>query len=76
MLPVAEGEAVSAVVAEWVREPIAGVVTVPFDPPLSLPIDLASGRSPRRRLARDAALRLRDAEGWLTTGRRKRNKRD
>ena len=33
MLPVAEGEAVSAVVAEWVRQPIAGVATVPFDPP-------------------------------------------
>jgi DNA-binding transcriptional LysR family regulator len=64
MLPVAEGEAVSAVVAEWVREPIAGVVTVPFDPPLSLPIDLASGESAAPLL--DAALRLRDAEGWLT----------
>ena len=64
MLPVAEGEAVSAVVAEWVREPIAGVATVPFDPPLSLPIDLASGESAAPLL--DAALRLRDAEGWLT----------
>ena len=68
MLPVAEGEAVSAVVAEWVREPIAGVATVPFDPPLSLPIDFASGESAAPLL--DAALRLRDAEGWLTGRRR------
>ena len=54
MLPVAEGEAVSAVVAEWVREPIAGWRRVPFDPPLSLPIDLASGESAAALL--DAAL--------------------
>jgi DNA-binding transcriptional LysR family regulator len=64
MLPVAEGEAVSAVVAEWVREPIAGVAAVPFDPPLSLPIDLATSETSAP--VRDAALRLRDAEGWLT----------
>jgi DNA-binding transcriptional LysR family regulator len=64
MLPVAGGEAVSAVVAEWVAEPIPGVATVPFDPPLSLPIDLATGESAAP--LRDAALRLRDAEGWLT----------
>jgi DNA-binding transcriptional LysR family regulator len=64
MLPVAGGEAVAAVVAEWVAEPIAGVAAVPFDPPLSLPIDLATGRAAAP--LRDAALRLRDAEGWLT----------
>jgi DNA-binding transcriptional LysR family regulator len=64
MLPVAGGEAVSAVVGEWVQEPIAGVAAVPFDPPLSLPIDLATGDAATP--LRDAALRLRDAEGWLT----------
>ena len=42
MLPVAEGEAVSPVVADWTRETFAGVVAVPFDPPMSFPIDLAT----------------------------------
>jgi DNA-binding transcriptional LysR family regulator len=68
MLPVAEGEAVSVMVAEWRREAIAGVVAVPFDPPLSFPIDLAT-RQPAdqhvERLVR-ATLGLRDREGWLT----------
>jgi DNA-binding transcriptional LysR family regulator len=64
MLPVAGGDAVAAVVAEWVAEPIPGVVAVPFDPPLSLPIDLATGEAAAP--LRDAALGLRDAEGWLT----------
>jgi DNA-binding transcriptional LysR family regulator len=66
MLPVAAGEAVSALVGEWVVEPIPGVVAVPFDPPLTLPLDLASSDDAGGRLVLDAAATLRDAEGWLT----------
>ena len=49
-------------------EPIAGVAAVPFDPPLSFPIDLATRLPPTdgADLLVEAALRLRDAEGWLT----------
>jgi len=68
MLPVAHGEAVSVFVEEWTKDAIAGVVAVPFEPPVTFPIDLVTGR-----LAADAvealleaALRLRDSEGWLT----------
>ena len=68
MLPVAAGENVSLVVGEWVEEPIAGVAALPFDPPLSFPLDFAS-RVPATDLS-DALLatvqRVRDAEGWLT----------
>jgi DNA-binding transcriptional LysR family regulator len=46
MLPVAAGEVVSVLVAEWTQEPIAGVAAVPFDPPLSFPIDLVTGWPP------------------------------
>ena len=42
---VAEGEAVSAFVADWALEASVDVVAVPFDPPLSFPIDLATGAS-------------------------------
>jgi DNA-binding transcriptional LysR family regulator len=66
MLPVAGGEAVSVFVGEWVRESIAGVAAVPFDPPLSLPIDLVSSTTAGGELLAGTALRLRDAEGWLT----------
>jgi DNA-binding transcriptional LysR family regulator len=68
MLPVAEGDAVSVVVGEWTRDPIAGVAAVPFDPPLTVPIDLATGGASADGADRllEAALRLRDAEGWLT----------
>jgi DNA-binding transcriptional LysR family regulator len=68
MLPVANGEAVCVFVAEWVKESIAGVVPVPFDPPLSFPTDLASCWPPNDRAESlvDAARRARDAEGWLT----------
>jgi hypothetical protein len=68
MLPVADGAAVSVLVEEWTQEPIAGVAAVPFDPPLSFPIDLATGPSPLddAEPLLQAALRLRDAEGWLT----------
>jgi DNA-binding transcriptional LysR family regulator len=66
MLPVAGAEAVSVFVGEWVHESIAGVVAVPFDPPLSLPIDLASSPTDGGELLATTARRLRDAEGWLT----------
>ena len=66
MLPVADGEMVSALVGEWIQEPIAGVAAVPFDPPLSLPIDLASAPTADGDLVAETARRLRDAEGWLT----------
>jgi hypothetical protein len=42
MLPLAEGGAVSVLVSEWSGVPIEGVAVMPFDPPLSLPLDLAS----------------------------------
>jgi DNA-binding transcriptional LysR family regulator len=66
MLPVADGEAVSLFVGEWVEEAIEGVVAVPFDPPLSFPIDLASSPTDGGELLVSMARRLRDAEGWLT----------
>lgn len=68
MPPVAASEAVSVFVAEWAQEPIAGVVGVPFDPPLTFPIDLVSWRSPTNGVESlvEAARRVRDAEGWLT----------
>jgi arylamine N-acetyltransferase len=68
MPPVASGEAVSVVVAEWVSEASTGFAAVPFDPPLNFPIDLVS-RWPATdtvdALVR-AAQRVRDGEGWLT----------
>ena len=69
MLPVADGEASPSSSADWAQESIAGVVAVPFDPPLTFPIDLATGRSPidGAELLLEAALGLRDAEGWLTS---------
>lgn len=68
MLPVARGEAVSVVVAEWGAPPIPDVALVPFDPPLSFPIDLATPPRPGDDIAAlvSTALRLRDKEGWLT----------
>jgi DNA-binding transcriptional LysR family regulator len=63
MLPVAEGQAVSVIVAEWQAPPIPGVRAVPFDPPVHFPVDLASGEDGQAVV--EAALRLRDAEGWL-----------
>ena len=41
MLPVANGEAVSMFVGEWAAM-AEGVAAVPFDPPLSFPMDLVS----------------------------------
>ena len=68
MLPVADGEVVSVFVGDWTQESIAGVAAVPFDPPLTFPIDLATGQPPIEgaELLLQAALGLRDAEGWLT----------
>ncbi len=68
MLPVASGEAVSQFVGEWAAEAAAGVAAVPFDPPLSFPIDLASCWPPTKQIETllEAALRARDGAGWLT----------
>jgi hypothetical protein len=68
MLPVVEGAAVSVLVGEWAEDSIPGVVAVPFDPPLSFPVDLASPAAPTGAGAAllRMALDLRDAEGWLT----------
>ena len=67
MLPVANGDAVSQFVGEWAVE-ASGVAAVPFDPPLSFAMDLASCWPPSDavRALVDAALRARDARGWLT----------
>lgn len=67
MLPVADGEAVSACVGDWAEATSPGVVTVPFDPPLSFPIDLASSgpATDASDLLVETALRLRDSEDWL-----------
>jgi DNA-binding transcriptional LysR family regulator len=65
MLPVADGEAVSAFVGDWAQEANAGVVAVPFEPPVTFPIDLATGGSSIDGVL-EAALELRDGEGWLT----------
>jgi DNA-binding transcriptional LysR family regulator len=68
MLPVAEGAVVSVFVGEWVDEAIAGVAAVPFDPPLSFPIDLATPfpSTDDAELLLTSAKSLRDTEGWLT----------
>ena len=68
MLPVAEGAAFSVFVGEWAVDPIPGVAAVPFDPPLTFPVDLASSPSPTDAGAAllRTALGLRDAGGWLT----------
>jgi DNA-binding transcriptional LysR family regulator len=66
MLPVAAGDAVSVFVGEWAGAP--GLVALPLDPPLSVPLDLASraaGTPAADALVR-SAIKLRDAEGWLT----------
>jgi len=63
MLPVAAGEVVSVFVREWAGAD--GIAAVPFDPPISLPIDLATRGDGTDQLVR-AALGLRDAEGWLS----------
>lgn len=67
MLPVANGEAVSIVVAEWVGEPTLGFAAVPLDPALNFALDLASCWPATDQL--EALLRVaqqaRDSQGWL-----------
>ena len=67
MLPVVNGDAVSVFVAEWAGE-APSVAAVPFDPPLSFPMDLASrlpaGEAVEGLVA--AALHMREVGGWLT----------
>jgi DNA-binding transcriptional LysR family regulator len=65
---VANGEAVSVMVAEWAREPGSDLVAVPFDPPLNFPTDLASRWPPTEEVTAlvRSARGVRDAEGWLT----------
>lgn len=72
--PVANGEAVCPVVAEWSLG-AEGVVAVPFDPPLTFPMDLASCWPPTAAVDAlvEAARRVRDAEGWLTCRRDRTN---
>ena len=67
MLHVASGEAVAVVVADW-AEAMANVVTVPFEPPLIFPMDLASRWPASEGVSAfvQTALELRDAEGWLS----------
>lgn len=66
--PVANGEAVAVMVADWVAEPGGGLVAVPFDPPLTFPTDLVSRWPPTEEASGlvQTALRIRDSEGWLT----------
>lgn len=67
MLHVASGEAVAVVVADWTHA-MPGVVTIPFDPPLICPMDLASSWPPTESVKALVwtAQRVRDAEEWLT----------
>jgi DNA-binding transcriptional LysR family regulator len=66
--PVANGEAVAVIVADWAGDPGSGLVAVPFDPPLNLPMDLVSRWPPTDEVTDlvQTALRVRDSEGWLT----------
>jgi DNA-binding transcriptional LysR family regulator len=66
--PVANGEGVAVMVADWAEEPGSGLVAVPFDPPLNFPTDLVSRWPPSEEVTDlvQTALRLRDSEGWLT----------
>ncbi len=64
VLPVAAGEGVAPVVSDWAQTFGPDVVTVPFDPPITFPIDLASANGAD--LVVGASLAMRDAEGWLS----------
>lgn len=68
---VAAGDAVAAVPAGWGDEALADVAVVPFDPPLTMPVDLVSAREPPPPLdlLLAVAVAARDAQGWLTTRR-------
>jgi len=67
MLTVARGEAVGIVPGDWVDES-ENVVAVPFDPPVTMPHDLASQwpATKQSEVLVELACRLRDAERWLT----------
>jgi DNA-binding transcriptional LysR family regulator len=66
--PVANGEAVAVIVADWADDPGSGLVAVPFDPPLNFPTDLISRWPPSEEVTYlvEIALRIRDSEGWLS----------
>ena len=66
--PVANGEGVAVMVADWTGEPGSGLVAVPFDPPLNFPTDLVSRWPPTEEVTDlvQTALRVRDSERWLT----------
>ena len=66
--PVADGEGVAVIVADWAEEGGSGLVAVPFDPPLTFPMDLVSRWPPTRETTDlvQTALRVRDSEAWLT----------
>jgi DNA-binding transcriptional LysR family regulator len=68
MRPVADGETVAAFVGDWLPEAEPEVVGVPFDPPITFPLDLAAAVSDTAGLDHllQAVLDLRDREGWLT----------
>ena len=68
LLPVANGEAVAVMVADWAGDPGSGLIAVPFDPPLNFPTDLVSLWPPTEEVTDlvQTALRLRDSEDWLT----------
>jgi DNA-binding transcriptional LysR family regulator len=66
--PVASGETVAVMVADWADEPGSGLVGVPFDPPLNFPTDLASRWPPTEEVTGlvESVIRVRDSEAWLT----------
>ena len=68
LAPVARGEGVAVMVADWAQDPATGLAAVPFDPPLSFPTDLVSRWPPSEEGNHlvHAALEVRDSEGWLT----------
>ena len=71
--PVASGHTVAALVQDWpVEDPPPGASLMPFDPALTLAMDLvwAPGPSAPLRLLPAAARESRESQGWLTGRRR------
>ena len=68
LLPVAAGEAVGVVTEEWAAGS-SDFVAVPFNPPLTMPLDIASRwpASDSAELLVELACEVRDREGWLTS---------